>query len=119
MDNKQSFPPADAGRNPNQTTDPVQAVQQPPTGVVPPQPASNNNGNNKMLWIIIGLVVVILLVGGIYWYMTNQQKATTTTVSQPTPISESVNTLEKDLNSTSLDDLDKEFSSVDTDLERL
>lgn len=105
--------------NPKPVTDPVQAVQQPPIGVVPPQPASASNGNNKMLWIIIGLVVVILLVGGIYWYMTNQQKATQTTVSKPTPVSQSVDSLEKDLNSTSLDDLDKEFVSVDTDLQRL
>ena len=105
--------------NPNPATNPVQAAQQPSIGVVPPQPTSSGNGNNKMLWIIIGLVAVTALVGGIYWYMTSQQKETTTTVPKPSPISESVDSLEKDLNSTSLDDLDKEFSLVDTDLQAL
>ena len=105
--------------NPNPATNPVQAAQQPSIGIVPPQPAPSGNSNNKILWIIIGLVAVTVLVGGIYWNITNQQKAATTTVPKPTPTSESVNTLERDLNSTSLDDLDNEFSSLDSDLQQL
>ena len=105
--------------NPNPATNPVQAAQQPSIGIVPPQPAPSGNSNNKMLWIIIGLVVVTVLVGGIYWYMISQQKETTTAVPKPTPTTESVDSLEKDLNSTSLDDLDNEFSSLDSDLQQL
>lgn len=81
------------------------------------------NGGNKKLWFIVGLVIVVLILvaGGIYWYITTQQKAPSTT-KQPAPSpadQTNVDTLEKDLEASSLDDLDKEFVLVDTDLQGL
>lgn len=104
---------------------PPNPVPQPQQPVVPQQPVTNvvqeSPKGNKMLWIIVGLVVVILVVGGVYWYMGQQKGASTKTKASPKPTAttQSVDALEKDLNSTSLDDLDKEFSSVDTDLQGL
>lgn len=104
--------------NPTQT--PVSAadpVTQPAANIVQEPPKGN-----KMLWITLGVVVLILVVGGVYWYITSGQKAAPTTVQpspKPTASPQTVDTLEKDLNSVSLDDLDKEFSTVDTDFQGL
>ncbi len=90
--------------------DPVaNIVQQPPTP----------SGNNKMWLIVVAILVLILVVGGLYWYM-NQQKAAQTAQVEPSPsastVAQTADSLEQDLNSAPLDDVDKAFSSVATDL---
>lgn len=93
-------------------------ISQPATATpMPEQPVEQPPTNNKMLWLIGGVVVLILVMGGIYWYSSSQQKVTKTV--QPTPTPQTVETLETDLNSLSLDDLEGEFSSVDSDLQGL
>lgn len=100
---------------------PLQPAQTPqvvqPTANVVQEPPS---GNKKMIWIIAGLSVLILVIGALL-YMAGGQKGTPSGQSSPKPTAspQSVETLEKDLNSTSLDDLDKEFSTVDQDLQGL
>ena len=99
--------------NPNPTAG-VPPVQQPQVTNVAPEPTPPSGGNNKMTWIVTGAVILVLILGGIYLYMNNRQ--TKPPAAESEPVSENVDSIEKELNTTSLDDLDREFSSVDTDL---
>lgn len=126
MDNKQSLPTGKQSlptNNPQQTGQqagpgvPLQPTIDPP-GTVTDQP---KGGSGKGIWVIVSVVVLILAIGGVYWYKNSSQKtsgasSSTTNVAQNANTSQSVDSLDKDLNSTSLDDLDKQFTQVDTDL---
>ena len=91
----------------------------------PSQPMSTSNqpvpqkGNKMILWLVGGLVVIIVLVGAIYFYLGNQKKA-----DQPLPSptatqnTDTVSTLENDLNSVSVEQQDN-FSTIDQDLKQL
>ncbi len=84
-------------------------------------------GSKKGLLIIVFVVILIVGIGGIYWFKSNQKtapvaettvpQASTTAAIQQQP--QNVDSLSQDLNSTSLDDLDKQFSSIDTDVSSL
>lgn len=115
VDNNNPNPTAasPAGINPQGAV----APQPPPASVIQETPPPS--GNNKMLLLIAGIVVLLLIIGGIYWFMGRKNVTQPKATPKPTAQTQSVDSLEKDLNSTSLDDLDKEFSSVDTDLQGL
>lgn len=81
----------------------MQAPQQAPTPV-----------KGKTMWLIVLLVVIILLIGATYLYQSNQQK-----VSQPSPTTTSEVSLESELNSINVEDIEGEFSAVDQDLQSL
>lgn len=114
----------------NQPVNNPQPVPPPPTSPgVPLQPTIDPPGTavqqpkgspGKGIWILVVVILLILAAGGIYWYKSNRQIAnnpsTTDQVAQNPSSPPSVDSLDQDLNSTSLDDLDKQFSQVDTDL---
>ena len=105
-----------------QATQPVQ-----PASVTPPPapaPLTGGNNNKMFIWLFLVLVIILVIGGAVLWYLGNtkpQDSSTTGTQSSPkhSPASQNVDSLERDLNSTALDDLDKEFSTVDTDLKEL
>lgn len=114
--NKQSLPPADAGGQ----QPPVNPVPSPaPQDTQPVQPAGNNR---TFLLMLLVLIIILVIGGGVFWYISNMQKGSSTTSATATPRpspTQNVDSLEKDLNSTSLEDLDKEFATVDADLKGL
>lgn len=86
---------------------------------VPPQKAE---GNKMVLWLIGGFIIVILLVGIIYYFLSSTQKKTeeASTSSTPAPVSKVVEDVnESDVEGVSLNSLDAEFQSVDSDLKSL
>lgn len=107
MDNNPNPTPAPANQTPQEPTPVANIVQEPPV----------SSGSNKM-WIIAIIVILILIVGGLYWYMNNQKTPAPTSQTIPSPVTstQNVDSLDKDLNASTLDDVDKEFSSVDSDL---
>lgn len=96
-------------------TSPTPEVMQPAPGGI--EQNAKSNESKMMLWLIGGLVAIILIVGGIYFYLSSQQKAQTQPT--PTPASKVQENLENELNVLNVDDLDKEFSEVDKDLQSL
>lgn len=102
---------------------PQQPVAPNPVVNMPP-PEFPKQGSKKGPLIIIILLVLILAGGALLWFNGNQQKSaanpvTVSQVASPQPSASPAQTaesLQNDLNSSSLDDLDKQFSSVDTDL---
>lgn len=90
--------------------------QSQPDPVVTQIPPAGGEDNKMMLWAVVGLVLVILVVGGVYFYLNSQQKPS------PTPSSDTPQTqenLENDLNAIKVEDMEKDFSSVDQDLQSL
>lgn len=80
---------------------------------------SNQTKSNKMIWLVGGIIIV-LVIGALYLYFNNQQK---TSQNQPKTqggieSSESVATLEKELNSVTAEEGD-DLSALDTDLQNL
>jgi cytoskeletal protein RodZ len=110
-DNKPAVPVVG---NPTPTPTPApQPVS--PIGTVPEQKSSSK----MLMWLVGGVVLVILVVGGIYFYLNSQQKAALTTTDQKPSIPKVEENLENDINSVDIGDLDKEFSTVDKDLQSL
>ncbi len=102
--------------NSNPTNPAPAAAAVSPAPALNPQP--NMMSNNKMiLWLILGLVIVVLLIGGAYFYV-NSQKANAPAESQ-TPQTQTVDSLENDLNSADAGDLENDFAPVDSDLQSL
>lgn len=105
--------PTNISQTPQQPN-PTQPVINPVTNV-----AQASGGSKKVLWIILVIVILILVIGGLYWFRT-QQSANSTTQNVPAASSaassQNVDSLATDLNANSLNDIDKDFSSVDTDL---
>lgn len=90
----------------------------------PPQAEENKGSNKIVLWFVIGLVIVVMAVGGIYLFLSRQQAAApklaprsaTTQTPKPSP----AENLEADLNSIDVESgADKEFTSIDQDLQAL
>ena len=104
-----------------QSQTPVQAAPQPQFVTPDPQTPKSEGGDSKkmILYLVIGLLVIGGLVFGIYYYMSNQQKSTDTSQKEAPKQAESVDTLETEIDAVSVDDIDKEFSSVDSDLQSL
>lgn len=116
MDNNPTQPVQPVANNmPNpQTANPNMMAPQPVT------PAPEGKNNKTILLSLIGLVVIILVVGGIYLYFSNQQKVPQSKIpAEPPKAADATQSLENDLDSVSVDDLDKEFSTVDQDLQSL
>ena len=97
--------------NPVQNT-PAVPPPAPTVMQAPPQPTTPGKG--KTMWLIGLLVVIILFIGATYFYQSSQQK-----VTQPTPEASTEVSLESELNSISVEDIEGEFSAVDQDLQNL
>lgn len=114
--------PQTAGTSPQMQAAPPQATAPQPQFVTPdPQTPKSEGGDSKkmILYLVIGLLVVGGLVFGIYYFISNQQKTPDTSQKSAPKQTESVDTLESDINAVGVDDIDKEFSSVDSDLQSL
>mgnify|MGYP001558009829 CR=1 FL=1 len=94
-------------------------VVQPTQNVVPPpKPAVQSEGNNKMMmWLVGGLVLVILVVGVIYLFLNSQQQKSQ--APEPTPKAAVEENLEQELDAVNIEDVEGEFKSVDSDLQKL
>lgn len=67
------------------------------------------------MWLIGLLMLVIVFIAGGYLYQNSQQKA-----AKPSPTPQTVEvSLESELNTVKIDDLEAEFSAVDQDLKNL
>ncbi len=110
-----------APENPQMQGVPPQGQTQPQfVTPVPQMPKSESGDSKKMIvYLIVGLLVVGSLVFGIYYFISNQQKATDTSQKSAPKQEESVDTLETEIDAVSVDDIDKEFTSVDSDLQNL
>lgn len=95
--------------------EPKATVPQPEPVVmqVPPTPAPSKG---KTMWLIIGLVIVLLVIAGIY-LLQSRQKVSQSSKASPSPIV--TDSMERDLNSVDVGDLESEFSVVDQDLQNL
>lgn len=90
------------------------APQPAPTVMQAPQQAPTP-AKGKTMWLIALLVIIILLIGATYLYQSSQQK-----VSQPSPTTTTSEvSLESELNSINVEDIEGEFSAVDQDLQSL
>ena len=101
-------------------TNPVQASQPIPNVVQPPPtPAKESVGDNKktMMWFVVGLVLVILVVGMIYLFLGSQQPKSP--APEPTPKARVEENLEEDLDAVNVGDIEGEFTTVDSDLQKL
>lgn len=109
----------------NQTpTQTMQAQSAPAQTPVPKSTAPTSSpvteqkpiGGSKMKFIIIGVVIVLVLVlaGVAYWFRQNQTAAQNTVESI-----KGVEQLNTELNSLSVDDIESDFSPVDTELQGL
>lgn len=80
---------------------------------VPPTPAPSKG---KTTWLIIGLVIVLLVIAGIY-LLQSRQKVSQSSKASPSPVV--TDSMERDLNSVDVGDLESEFDVVDQDLQSL
>lgn len=94
----------------NPTIPPIPVMPN-PTPVVQPAPPTSN----KKMWLIGGGVLAIIVLLLIIWMMAGQKKVTPT----PAPRERVEDTLEKELNSVSVEDIEADFQSVDQDLQDL
>ncbi len=99
--------------------------QQIPQINIPPQPSVQpaiGESNKMIFWLIGGLVVILLTVGGIYWFLSQQQltsqqqPAAQETTETPT---DSIDNLDRELNSVDVQSADSELESIDEDLQNL
>ena len=98
---------------------PIQASQPTPNVVqTPPTPAKESGDNKKTtLWFVGGLVLVILVVGGIYLFLSSQQPKSQ--APEPTPKAAVEENLEEDLDTVNVGNIEGEFTTVDSDLQKL
>src|SRR3989344_7217891 len=99
---------------PNPNT-PLQTVIQQPQPA-PMGPPGNEGGESKkmILWLVIGLLVIGLMIGGVYLYLNNLQQTSKTT---PPPAQEK--SLESEVESIIVGEVEAEFAPVDQDLQSL
>ncbi|MBI2334288.1 hypothetical protein HYU96_00640 [Candidatus Daviesbacteria bacterium] len=81
----------------------------------PPAPAPTP-AKGKTMWLIAGLVIVIVLIAGIYLFQSRQQAGQS---SKASPSPAAADSLQQELNSVNLEDLEQEFTGVDQDLQNL
>ena len=97
---------------------PVQASQTTPNVVQPPPIPVKEPGDKKtMVWFVGGLVLVILVVGVIYLFLNSQQKSQT--APTPSPKAAVEENLEQGLDAVNIEDVEGEFTTVDSDLQKL
>ena len=80
-----------------------------------PSSADGGGSGNKMAWIIGSLVVLILIAAGVFYYTSSKQQE----ALQPSPSPKPAENLESELNKIQVEDVNREFSEVDKDLETL
>lgn len=80
---------------------------------VPPTPTPSKG---KTMWLIVGLVIVLLVIAGIY-LLQSRQKVSQSSKASPSPVV--TDSMERDLNSVDVGDLESEFNAVDQDLQNL
>lgn len=102
----------------NPIVPPAPAPSQP--APVPAVPPAKEEGNKMALWLIGGLVIIIAIVGLIYWYLGSRStKEVSKPLATPAPVTQKETSLEQDLDTVQIEDLEAEFSQVDKDLESL
>lgn len=90
-----------------------QKVQPEPNMNATPVTEQKAKGNSSV-WIVVVIIVAVAVIAGVaYWYRQNQTASQTTSGAQQT---EQFNT---ELNSLDTNDLEADFSGVDTDLQTL
>lgn len=82
----------------------------PPVATPPPVAGGEPKSQHMMLWLILGVVIVVVLIGGAYLFV-NQ--------SQPKEQAQAPDTLETELETVSVEEVDSEFYPVDQDLQTL
>lgn len=99
---------------------PVQTSQSTPNVVQPPPTPAKESGDNKktLMWFVGGLVLVILIVGGMYLFLSSQQQKSQTAPT-PRPKAAVEENLEEDLDTVNIEDVEGEFTTVDSDLRNL
>lgn len=105
---------------PAQNTPPP-PVAPPPAAPAPVQPPQESSNNKKMIILLLGgLVIVGLLVGGIYWYLSTQQATKTIQPVTEVPKAEdTLDALDRDIQAVRIEDIEDDFTSVDSDLQNL
>lgn len=115
--------------NNNPSLQPQPAANIPlPQSPIPQTPlpaAAPESGDSKkiIIYFVVGIIVIALLIGGAYLFLSTQQSNTET---QKQPIVEAkpkeqdtVDALDKDLESLEIANTDSDFSTVDEDLQQL
>lgn len=91
-----------------------------PPAPLPAVPPVKEEGNKMIVWLVGGLIAVIVVVGLIYWYLgSRSNKEVSKPLATPTPVTQKETSLEQDLDTVQVGDLDAEFSQLDKDLESL
>lgn len=92
-----------------------QNQQQPAPVVMQASSPAPTPAKGKTIWLIGLLIVIILLIGATYLYQSGQQKTPPASpAASPVEVS-----LESELNSIRVEDIEREFSAVDQDLQSL
>lgn len=90
---------------------PVSAPVMPnPAPAIPPTPSGN-----KKMWLIGGGVIAIIVLAAIVWLMSSQKK----TAPVPSSSISAEGSLDKELNTVNVEDIEADFQAVDTDLQGL
>ncbi|MDP3973272.1 MAG: hypothetical protein Q8P92_00380 [Candidatus Daviesbacteria bacterium] len=117
----QAMDPGALGQTPNVPGQPV-TLERPNPGSMDNTPTKEPSSNKTVIMIVTILIIaVILAIGGYYLYMnsqTGQPKTEETTMTKPTP-TPSIDQMEGELNAVNVEDVDKEFTQVDQDLQKL
>ncbi len=87
--------------------------------------AAGGDSNKMILWFVVGIIAILLLVGGIYLFFSRQQAETTAqkateTIVQTTPKpEETVDALDRDLQSVNIASPEGDLAPIDQDLNQL
>jgi hypothetical protein len=96
-------------------------AQQPTEAAITPT-VTEVKSNGKMKWIIIGVVLLLVLGGAGYWYYTNnmnQAPSTAPVVSAPETKTDSIASLQQELDSILVSSVEADFTQLDQDLNSL
>lgn len=110
MDNNQQSNP--------QSPQPTPGTPPPVTHKAETLIAQKESGSNNLVILLVAILMVLFLGAGIYFYM-NTKKLTSESQNQPVKTVVQPNTLEKDVQTIDLGDIDKDFTEVDQDLSNL
>ncbi len=71
------------------------------------------------LWVVVAVVLVVLMaIAGIYWYMTNKNMAGSQSNDQ-VQTQQALDTIDQEVSSLDLGDVDSDLSDIDKDLQNL